>query len=184
MSAAACSWGHTEWTPYEVLNVPPSAPINDIRAAFKRMALHTHPDKATVTTSDKRTSDGGTTSCSEFAVSFHIVKEASEILLDPYLRAAYDAARSQALAREVGAVSDTYALMDDFVRVMMDGDEGDGQRVHVYQRECRCGGVYEVALFPEAPAGSGKDEDVPRTYLAHTLRCECDSCSLVVEVVA
>ncbi|CAG9572537.1 putative chaperone protein DNAj [Leishmania major strain Friedlin] len=184
MSAAACSWRHTEWTPYEVLNVPPSAPIGDIRAAFKCMALHTHPDKATVTTSARRASGSGATSCSEFPVSFHIVKEASEMLLDPYLRAAYDAARSQALTREVGAISDTYSLMDDFVRVRMDGDESDRQRVHVYQRECRCGGVYEVAVFPEAPAGSGEDEDVPLTYSARTLRCECDSCSLVVEVVA
>ncbi|GET87865.1 chaperone protein DNAJ, putative [Leishmania tarentolae] len=183
MSVTTLSWAHTEWTPYEVLNVQPSAPISAIRAAFKRMALHTHPDKATVATSPATANGVESTAFSSSHVSFHIVKEASEILLDPYMRAAYDTARSQELTREVGAVSDTYSLLADFDRVLMDAGESERQCVHVYQRECRCGGVYEVALFPEAQAGCGKEEDAQLTYSAHTLKCECDSCSLVVEVV-
>lgn len=168
MSATTCVWSHTEWTPYEVLQVAPSASISEIRIAFRRMALHTHPDKAAAVSASP-------------TISFHAVKEASEVLLDPYLRAAYDAARSHALVREVGAVSDTYSLADDFVRV----EEADGEllaggqgAVHVYRCECRCGGVYEVVLFPEDSSVGAAPSYAPRT-----LRCECDSCSLVVEVV-
>ncbi|KAG5507679.1 hypothetical protein JKF63_06628 [Porcisia hertigi] len=187
MFSATCLWSHKKWTPYEVLRVPPSASISEIRAAFKRMALCTHPDKekartGTTTTTAAAAAAGLTTSCSASPVSFHIVKEASDILLDPYLRAAYDAARSRALVREVGSVSDTYSL-EDFVRVHIDGSKGDEHHVHVYQCECRCGGFYEVALFPEAARNSGSDDDVPFPYVPRTLRCECDSCSLVVEVV-
>ncbi|KAG5481110.1 hypothetical protein LSCM1_06791 [Leishmania martiniquensis] len=183
MLASACSWGHTKWTPYEVLRVPPSASISEIRAAFKRMALRTHPDKATVPRTTSATSGDMVTSGPAPPAVFHVVKEASEILLDPYLRAAYDAARSHALVREVGAVSDTYSLAEDFVRVRMAGEEGDEQHVQMYQRECRCGGIYEVALFLGAAGESGSRGGDASACCSHTLRCECDSCSLVVEVV-
>lgn len=164
-----CTWSYTEWTPYEVLRISSNASISDIRAAFKRMALCTHPDKL-------RSSPTSPTATAP--VSFHAVKEASEILLDPFLRSAYDAARSHALVREVGAVSDTFSLAEDFERVGLSNeeaadDDGDGDlRVRVYQCECRCGGVYEVVLFKEVS---------PRA--ARTMRCECDSCSLVIEVL-
>ncbi|KAG5503722.1 hypothetical protein JIQ42_05945 [Leishmania sp. Namibia] len=183
MSEAVCSWCHMEWTPYEVLRVTSSASISEIRAAFKRMALHTHPDKAKAQATAAEAHGGAAVSSQLSPVSFHMVKEASDILLDPYMRAAYDAARSHALVREVGAVSDTYSLADDFVRVSMDGDVGDEQHVHVYQRECRCGGLYEVALFPEAVGENGDPGGTAATRYMPTRTCECDSCSLVVEVV-
>ncbi|XQJ26477.1 chaperone protein DNAj, putative [Leishmania guyanensis] len=184
MSAVACLWSHTEWTPYAVLRVSPSATMEDIRTAFRRMALLTHPDKAKVkATTTPSANSGETAPCTAPPVSFLVVKEASEVLLDPCLRAAYDAAHSHVLEREVGAVSDTYYLEDDFTCVMIDGGEDDGQCVHVYQRECRCGGMYEVRPIPVVPTGSGGDEDVPISSSTYTVRCQCDSCSLVVEVV-
>ncbi|KAK7197293.1 chaperone protein DNAj [Novymonas esmeraldas] len=182
MTAAVSIWGHAEWTPYEVLRVSSSASIGEIRAAFKRMALHTHPDKAhapsaaaVATPAGAALVNAASASASTAHMSFHVVKEACEVLLDPYLRAAYDAARSHALVREVGAVSDTYDLAEDFVRVTVHGDAR--QHVHVYQCECRCGGVYEVALFAD-----DSDAEAPAKCAPRMLRCECDSCSLVVEV--
>lgn len=161
----ACTWSYTDWTPYEVLRVPSNASISDIRTAFKKMALCTHPDKLAATSSPAAAS-------ARAPVTFHAVKEASEILLDPFRRSAYDAARSHALVRAVGAVSDTFSLADDFDLVAASADVDAGAQVRVYQCECRCGGVYEVAIFAEAELSAGR-----------TLRCECDSCSLVVEVV-
>jgi diphthamide biosynthesis protein 4 len=174
---STCTWSYTERTPYEVLRVPSNASISDIRTAFKRMALCTHPDKQHGTTNVSDMEKNATppaTVPNDTPVSFYVVKAASEILLDPYLRAAYDAARSHALVREVGAVSDTFSLADDFELVAMSDEGGDAQ-VHVYQCECRCGGVYEVVLFAEAAA------TVPPE--GRKRRSECDSCSLVVEVL-
>ena len=195
-----CVWSYTEWTPYEVLRVPCNASISDIRAAFKTMALCTHPDKkphgsephnsqsGTAATGASSSSPSPSSSMATTAafgaatpVTFHVVKAASEILLDPFLRAAYDAARSHALVREVGAISDTFSLRDDFdlVATSMNGEvENEGEReaaACVYQRECRCGGGYEVVVFSDVVASPSSEH--------RPLRCECDSCSLVVEVV-
>ncbi|KPI86855.1 putative chaperone protein DNAj [Leptomonas seymouri] len=173
----AYRWSYAEWTPYEVLRVPSNASISDIRAAFKKMALRTHPDKQR---GDRHDGNGSSNSAnvtpSATAVApmtFQAVKEASEVLLDPFNRAAYDASRSHALVRAVGEISDTLSLRDDFQLVDMPDEAPEGgAQAHVYQCECRCGGVYEVVVFADA------------TLHAHrTLRCECDCCSLVVEVV-
>ncbi|KPA78640.1 putative chaperone protein DNAj [Leptomonas pyrrhocoris] len=180
---AVCTWSYTAWTPYEVLRVPSNASVSDIRAAFKKMALRTHPDKqrgccqgsheGSRSNNEAASATSSPSSAAVAPVSFHAVKEASEILLDPFLRAAYDAVRSHVLVREVGAISDTLSLVDDFDLVDGSDETCDAAaQVHVYQCECRCGGVYEAVLFADAAPRHGRP-----------LRCECDSCSLVVEVV-
>lgn len=182
-----CVWSYAEWTPYEVLRVPSNASISDIRVAFKKMALYTHPDKQRglrSTAPDAAAADHSSGAAvpspvssarAPAPISFHAVKAASEVLLDPFLRAAYDATRSHALVREVGAISDTFSLADDF-ELVDSAVAGEGAQVRVFQCECRCGGVYEVMLFDESAATAAESR-------LRTLRCECDSCSLVVEVI-
>lgn len=58
--------------PYKVLDVPRTASSEEIRKAYKRKALKTHPDK------------GGT------AAAFQEVKEAFETLADPMRRVKLD----------------------------------------------------------------------------------------------
>ncbi|EGN96619.1 hypothetical protein SERLA73DRAFT_184716 [Serpula lacrymans var. lacrymans S7.3] len=69
-------------TLYDVLGIPSSASIDDVRKAYKQKALETHPDKLEPTASEKerRAAEG----------KFRNVKEAFEILSDPDKRKAYD----------------------------------------------------------------------------------------------
>lgn len=114
---------------------------------------------------------------------FHMVKEASELLLDPYRRAAFDAAHTNAMVREVGSISDEYSLLDDFQLVSMK-PLGADTAMHIFQLECRCGGVYEVVVFPSFSVDDqGAAQEVLYGEVGQRRRCECESCSLVVEVV-
>ncbi|RNF04531.1 chaperone DnaJ protein [Trypanosoma conorhini] len=158
-------------SPYEVLGVPTSASVADIRAAFKRLALCTHPDKQIC-----GRSDGEELAVAHTIQPFHAVKEASELLLDPLRRARYDHGQEQALVRSIGAVSDRYDL-SEFILVeekcVGDVTVHDNRvlRMRVYTLECRCGGAFEVFVTECEAAAGGVDKF-----------CECDCCSLVIAV--
>lgn len=151
------------------------------------MALRTHPDKQ----SAQRSGEGAPSHPSNSSTfTFHVVKAAAEMLLDPLQRRLYDQIRFQSQIRTVGAVSDTYSLAEDFTLVYhvqsspptaedtaMCGrcncaEERKETLAEVYQMECRCGGTYEVVRFTTSSSSST------------VWRSECDCCSLVIEVVA
>jgi curved DNA-binding protein CbpA len=71
--AAACNMGDGAVTHYSILQVRPSATLREIKAAFRRLALETHPDR------------GGD------AAAFARVAEAFEVLRHGAKRAEYDA---------------------------------------------------------------------------------------------
>lgn len=100
---------------YETLQVPPTASTDDIRASYKRLVLHCHPD---------RTSDANT-------AAFQALQHAYTVLQDAVTRAEYD--RQLALQAEAGmvAVSDDLTL-DDLQ------ESTDGTRAAA----CRCGGHF------------------------------------------
>ncbi|RNF05329.1 chaperone DnaJ protein [Trypanosoma rangeli] len=161
----------TAISPYDVLGVPFSASVADIRAAFKRLALCTHPDKRIYSEPN-----GEVLAVTQTNQPFHVVKEASELLLDPLRRAQYDHGREQAYVRSVGAVSDRYDL-SEFVLVEekcvcdSTGQDNGVIRMRVYTLECRCGGVFEVFITEREVEARG----------VHKF-CECDCCSLVIAV--
>ncbi|EKF31170.1 chaperone DNAJ protein, putative [Trypanosoma cruzi marinkellei] len=160
-------------SPYDVLGVSTSSSVAEIRAAFKRLALCTHPDKR----------KNGSTNEEELGATlamypFHVVKEASELLLDPLRRAQYDHGREQAYVRSVGAVSDTHDLSEFFLaeeKVVYDTTMqiGGFLRMRVYKLECRCGGVFELFITEREAETQGVNK-----------RCECDCCSLVILVTS
>lgn len=172
-------WPHTDVTPYEVLGVSTDATVGEVRRRFKQMALQTHPDKVHVSpqSNSHHASSGGAEPAAVGAAtySFLLVRAAAEVLLDPHQRALYDQQRSQAMIRGCGACSDSYTLSEDFEAVPLTGEVSDEPTgVELFQRECRCGGVYEVVLFAH---------DRSHTEASgRTVHCECDCCSLVVEV--
>jgi diphthamide biosynthesis protein 4 len=172
---------------YQVLRVDPSASVADIRSAYKRMALLTHPDKVVVTQS----TDGGSSPKAAFAR----VVDAYATLVDPHSRYLYDSVTLPALAKErrweVGRISDRVPL-EEFEADRDEGDTGsstgtqskaanptaskEGSVWRYFTKECRCGGNYAIAVplhrMEQGPLG---EKDV-------LCFAECDSCSLVVAV--
>ncbi|KAG8345236.1 DnaJ domain [Trypanosoma vivax] len=151
-------------SPYEILGLNPSASTAEIRKAFKRLALSTHPDKQSSPATGNEPVPN-----TRVKYPFYLVKEAADQLLDPLRRAEYDSGGHLLSARSAGVVSDSYNLSEfELVDKKL---LPVGVVVLVYRMECRCGGVFEVFLT--------RSEGAEANY--HQL-CECDSCSLVVEV--
>lgn len=107
---------------YSVLHISTSATVAEVRQAFKRMSLLTHPDKVGP---DARPSP-----------SFLQVKEAVTVLMDPVTRAEYDGKLLNRIVRTEGRVSSIYALDECHTELE------DGERWIVV--ECRCGGEYRT----------------------------------------
>src|ERR1051326_2556914 len=82
---------------YEILGVDKSASAEDIKKAYRKMAVKYHPDK---NPGDKEAEE-----------SFKEVGEAYEALSDPQKRAAYDQYGHAAFDRSRGVVSALYATV-------------------------------------------------------------------------
>lgn len=144
-------------SPYDVLGLHRSCSTQDVRDAFKRLALQLHPDKAAASAASP---SGGS------AAAFIAMREAVCTLLDPIRRAECDARQWTDAVASTGRVSGTVAW-DEFEAE----EDGNGEWLTL---ECRCGGVYR-ALRP-LPADGGINEGRSAVHV------ECDSCSLVVEI--
>ncbi|KAF5373228.1 hypothetical protein D9615_007492 [Tricholomella constricta] len=70
-------------TLYDILGIRPSASIEEVRKAYRRKALQTHPDKLdqNATGEDKRRAEN----------KFRKIREAFDVLGDPHKRREYDA---------------------------------------------------------------------------------------------
>ncbi|ORC92744.1 chaperone DnaJ protein [Trypanosoma theileri] len=161
----------TPLSPYDILEVPSSASIAEIRAAFKRLALLTHPDKI-----HNVNQLGDNMILLREPQPFHVIKEASEILMDPLRRAQYDHGQQQSYVRSVGVVSDTYDLSefdlkDERILCRSDEKENNVVIIRVYALECRCGGSFELFLTQQ----ESEMQEIEKL-------CECDCCSLVISV--
>ena len=115
--------GALDW--YEVLGVAADASKEEIRQAYRRKALASHPDKT------KAGSD-----------CFMRISHAATVLLDPEQRRAFDAARMHlATATKAAAAPSGDMELDDMTFVEpADEDGGSGW----YSHACRCGGVHRV----------------------------------------
>ncbi|KAL7748105.1 hypothetical protein RI367_006461 [Sorochytrium milnesiophthora] len=104
---------------YARLLLPPLASLQDVRLQYKRLALSTHPDKAT--------SDPGV---------FQQIAEAYAVLSDPEQKRSYDAWLQAQTAAEPHFTID----LDKMTEVCVD-DDPDPVR---WTYPCRCGSEYAV----------------------------------------
>lgn len=173
---------------YDLLGVPYDASMLMIRQAFRRLALQLHPDKARSSLNRDDASSGGT---GAQKISFYMIKDAADCLLDCHQRALYDAQLGFHRLRDEGAISDTFDLFEDFTlddcSTALAGEGKDGT-VKVYQMECRCGGLYEVVIVINPSSSTTTSRLGSRQYMEYEGKkrvrhvVECDSCSLVIEV--
>ncbi|KAG1366774.1 DNAJ protein JJJ1 [Cocos nucifera] len=85
---------------YEVLGVHRDCSQDEIRAAYKRLALQLHPDKLA--------SSASATSAADATAAFQELRHAYEVLSDPKERAWYDSHRSQILFSDPSSTSKSH----------------------------------------------------------------------------
>ncbi|XP_073105239.1 DNAJ protein JJJ1 homolog isoform X2 [Elaeis guineensis] len=85
---------------YEVLGVHRDCSQDEIRAAYKRLALQLHPDKLA--------SSASATSAADATAAFQELRHAYEVLSDPKERAWYDSHRSQILFSSPSSASKSH----------------------------------------------------------------------------
>lgn len=76
---------------YEILGIDPTSGLDEIRSAYRRLALKWHPDKI-------QQSGASPEACQEATIHFQEIGRAYEVLADPAERAWYDSHRSQILS--------------------------------------------------------------------------------------
>jgi len=116
---------------YSVLAIPRHAPHSQIKSAYHRLLLQSHPDKHII---NQPTSN---------LVDIALLKEAYTTLSNPDLRAAYDARLE---ARKNGWHSSQTAPRPAQLVSLEEFDQGpddDGQGPWTYP--CRCGGSYTIS---------------------------------------
>jgi len=115
--------GHTY---YEILGLPSSQPIplKDIKAAYHRALLASHPDKVGATNRDSNELD--------------LIREAWNILSDDHKRKEYDAKLKSNVILCFRLILDGINTRKAFVQVDLDDMSYDGETA-VYSFPCRCG---------------------------------------------
>lgn len=117
---------------YSVLDVPAGAPLEAIKAAYRRKLLQVHPDK------QRCSANSDTNNASSDLIR---IQEAYDILKDPQARAVYDSRlRSEQLRSRFEGIPWMTIKVSD-----MDLVE-DSHGHSLYEYDCRCGGVFELRM--------------------------------------
>ncbi|KAL4070470.1 hypothetical protein J3A83DRAFT_4161578, partial [Scleroderma citrinum] len=121
---------------YNLLGIPRDASQSDIKIAYHRTLLQSHPDKQT-----KSPTALGATIHPSSDVDIALIKEAYATLIDPPLRKAHDASLKREASNERGPRPAQVVSLEDFV--IHDG-EGRHEIEQEWHYDCRCGGVYRI----------------------------------------
>jgi diphthamide biosynthesis protein 4 len=143
-------------THYQVLQVSHKASFEELKAAYRAVALKVHPDK-----NAPRTEGHGSTATTERLESFIRVQQAWEVLGDPQRREAYDRYLATLAARQEVYVNETILSSDLEPSLLQDG-------THALIWPCRCSGEYIVL-----------DSDLHGCELL----LPCTTCSLHIKVL-
>lgn len=145
---------------YEILGVPRNASVDDLKAAFRRLALQYHPDRNKAPEAEER---------------FKEINEAYAVLSDPDKRAAYDRFGHAGVRGAGGAPDFTTVDFSDFADIFGDlfGFGGFGRTSRRARNQPRRGADLQVNLdltFEEAAFGAEKEIEITRDEL-------CSSCN-------
>lgn len=173
---------------YDLLKVPHDATMVDIRRAYRRRALESHPDKqqqqkggrAEAEEDEGASNTAPSSSLAAVPPPFIVLASAATLLLDPIRRKQYDNLLFLNKLSSIGRVSNAdevvFGLVGDSAdgefEVIADDDDDEGEDADAASKnssstfrwcglECRCGGWYRVAIpsvFFAPSSSSGEDE--------------------------
>lgn len=143
-------------TYYDILQVPASANLNEIKNAYQKMARRLHPDKMT--------SKKEAQSYEQTEDAFLTLQKAWECLRDPQLRKEYDA---QLYQQEKGKTSRSIPLSPNEWEFVEDQETGDLGYIYA----CRCGEDLWLQKY--------KFENPKSTVFIH-----CEGCSLLYRITS
>eukprot|EP00934_Nitzschia_sp_Nitz4_P002736 Nitzschia sp. Nitz4//scaffold101_size76361//66590//67084//NITZ4_005614-RA/size76361-processed-gene-0.45-mRNA-1//-1//CDS//3329532194//2726//frame0 len=116
-------------THYETLGVSPQATYEEIKAAFSKLALQSHPDKQRSTNNNKDNHNSAST--------FRSIQQAWQVLRDTTTRQQYDQELKQIQLNQQAKLGSIVTLHMDDPGVEWAQDEETGDTLVVY--DCRCG---------------------------------------------
>ncbi|KDQ51130.1 hypothetical protein JAAARDRAFT_140717, partial [Jaapia argillacea MUCL 33604] len=109
---------------YQILSVSPSASLSEIKSAYHRTLLLSHPDKHQ------------SKSTSHIHIDVSLLREAYTTLSSSTLRSQYDIELARGL-RPGGPRPAQIISLEEFT-------EGEGDERDVWSYPCRCGGLYVI----------------------------------------
>ena len=132
---------------YEILEIPRSASGEEIKKAYRKLALKWHPDKNLVNTEEAKE-------------QFQLVQQAYEVLSDPHERAWYDNHREAILKQGIGNdyKDDSIDIFPYFTSSCFKGYSDDSNGFYTVYRH-----VFEKLAAEEADFGEegDSDEEIP-----------------------
>lgn len=144
-------------TYYEILQVPPTATFDSIKASYQRIARQLHPDKRTLLGTRNEATD------SDLDGEFLRLQSAWECLRTAATRKDYD----ESLAIQNRHKTKSQPLTENDLELVEEEDTGD----FFYVYTCRCG---EDLWMPQSTI-----ESTSNKQSASPVYITCDGCSLV-----
>lgn len=124
---------------YEVLGIPRTATVDDVKKSYRKLALEWHPDKNLHRTE-------------EATETFQLIQQAYEVLVDPQERAWYDRNRDKILRGDEEYMDDQLDVYQYFNSSRFKGYDDDEKSFYTVYRE-----VFEKIIAEDRPF---MDDDV------------------------
>lgn len=135
---------------YEVLNVPKNASQEEIKKAFRKLAMKHHPDR-----------NAGAPHTAESEIKFKEAKEAYEVLMDEQKRATYDRFGHEGLKGMGGGSGFGGGNFSEFFNDIFGNFFGEGRAQNHPQRGADL--LYQMTLsLEEAVLGCNKEIQIPK----------------------
>ncbi|KAJ3571617.1 hypothetical protein NP233_g3649 [Leucocoprinus birnbaumii] len=133
---------------YQILNVPPTATLPEIKLAYHTLLLKHHPDKNIHSRNHHLSSSSSDCSPRHTDIDISLLKEAYTTLSSPLSRSQYDTSLQKSLsssssttntATKLGPRPAQVVSLEDFAHVE------EGQQEDIWEYPCRCGGMYQIS---------------------------------------
>lgn len=158
---------------YEVFGLPMNCSQDEIKKRHQELLLRFHPDKQSVTESQKPSPSSLEKLTMSLEDKFHLLETSWKILRETESRQMYDAQRNQKDKLQDHPIGDVVRLSE----MTEEEDEEEGGGVVTWSHPCRCGGEYLLSSDYDAYEELIEDPNCLVTIC-------CTDCSLAISVTS